>query len=136
LSLRRTLKLLVTRLGQEAYALDAAEVESLEAMGAPAGTPHAAVWLHDLLGYSGAPAYRMPLLAKRRGHSEAIVLDGMDEILEVDLAALRPLPPLVERHALRRGLWSVLPRAGDLLFLLDLGTFRKPMSNPAMKEEP
>jgi hypothetical protein len=127
------MSLLVTRLGKQTYALDAAEVASLEPL---AGAPDGAVWLHDLLGYDGAPAYRMPLLAKLRGHAEAIVLDGMEEILEVDRAALRPLPPLVERHSLRRGLWGILPRPGDLLFLLDLGTFRKPMSNSAMKEVP
>jgi hypothetical protein len=133
LSLDRTLKLLVTRLGQESYALDAAEVDLLEPL---AGTPGGAVWLHDLLGYSRAPAYRMPLLARLRGHTGAVVLDGMDEILEVDLAALRPLPPLVERHTLRRGLWGVLPRAGDLLFLLDLGAFRAPRAHSAVREEP
>lgn len=141
------LRLLITRLGDQAYGLEASGLDLFEAETGGAGP---VLGLHELLGYPVRPPYRSPVLARLRGASRAILLDGMEAILDVAWAELRPLPPLLEPHALEVAIWSVLPRPEGPVLVLETGRLLdrlqtlersapdplNPNPNPMSREEP
>ena len=110
----RRVQLLLFRLGQARFGVLASQIAALR--GHEATGP--ARWFHDLLAFPEAPRYRAPTEALVSG--TWIVLDAMDELLDIPLAAIRPFPDLVEPFSLRSGLWGILPNQGHLVFLADL----------------
>ena len=117
----RDLRLLVFRLGALQFGVPAEQVAGLRGYGEAGAEP--AVWFHALLGFPEAPRYRAPTaaLVSRMGRSPAwVVLDAIDDLLEVELDAVRPFPALAEAHALRRGMWGILPGQGRMVLLVDL----------------
>jgi hypothetical protein len=110
------LQLLITRLGDQSYGIEVSGLDLFETR--PTGT-EPACWLHDLLGYPARPTYRNPVHARLRGESVCLVLDGMEEIVDVALAKLRPLPPLIEPHALKVAIACLLPGKEGPILVLD-----------------
>lgn len=53
------------------------------------------------------------------GGVHPLLVDSMEGIERVPLGALRPLPPLLERHAAKRGVWAVAQRRGRFALLVD-----------------
>lgn len=52
-----------------------------------------------------------------------IPVDSIDEIADVCVSEILPLPSLIERMVLSKGLWGVLPRDGRIFLLMDFTRF-------------
>lgn len=52
--------------------------------------------------------------------SSGILIDCVQEIIEVTLDSVSPLPPLVQKHINRNGIWGTLLDKDDLILLIDL----------------
>lgn len=48
-----------------------------------------------------------------------VAVDRIDEVVEIGIDAIRPMPLLILPYARAKGIWGVVPRAGELLLLLD-----------------
>jgi len=121
---RRPVQLLLFRLGGVQFGVPAEQVAGLREYGR-AGTEAATppCWFHARLGFPEAPGYRVPtaaLVPRLDRPPEWVILDAIDDLLEVDLDAIRPFPALAGPHALRRGMWGILPWQGRLVLLVDL----------------
>jgi hypothetical protein len=123
----RRIQLLLFRLGTVQFGVLADQVAGLREHGeAGTGTEAGAEpcsWFHARLGFPEAPRYRAPTaaLVPRTGRPPKwVVLDAIDDLLEVELDAVRPFPALAEPHAIRRGMWGILPCRGRLVLLADL----------------
>jgi hypothetical protein len=117
----RSIRLLLFRLGEVRFGVLADQVAGLREIGPAEAGPDA--WIHDRLGFPEAPRYRAPTAARvsRPGQPPGwVVLDAIEDLLEVGLEAVRPFPALVEPHALRRGLWGILPGQRPPVLLVDL----------------
>jgi len=117
------LTLLFFSLGGVRFACDADHAEALSAVGA---AEEGAFRLDLALGYPSPVSYREPTVLTLKGEGERrVVIDALEQIAEVGLEEIRPLPALLEPLALKRGIWGVLPRAGALVLLLDLDLLMK-----------
>lgn len=77
---------------------------------------------HEELGFGRPVAYRSPTaLSVGTGGkgSYRVLIDQLEEIAEFSIQKLRPLPPLLEPLALRKGIWGVLPLEAQLVLLVD-----------------
>ncbi|AGX88205.1 hypothetical protein [Candidatus Symbiobacter mobilis] len=73
-------------------------------------------------GAAGRPALSTTsfvLSTRTRDGIRPIAVDDLEDIGEVDMAQLRPLPATVEPLALRTGIWAVWLRGPRMVFLLD-----------------
>jgi chemotaxis signal transduction protein len=120
---RRRVQLLLFRLGSVLFGVPAEQVAGLRGYGEAGAGAEPPTWIHARLGFPEAPRYRDPTaaLVPRADRPPAwVVLDSIDDLLEVELDAVRPFPALAEPHALRRGMWGILPSQGRLVLLVDL----------------
>lgn len=72
----------------------------------PVGEP---LTLSAVLGVRGPSGGEAPLL-----------VGNLDSIERTRLKEIRPLPPLVEKQALPKGIWAAMRRSGRFTLLLDL----------------
>ena len=120
---RSPVQLLLFRLGSVPFGVLAGQVAGLREYGAGSEGTAPPCWFHARLGFPEAPSYRVPTaaLVPREDRPAAwVILDAIDDLIEVGLEAIRPFPALAEPHALRRGMWGILPWQGRLVFLVDL----------------
>jgi hypothetical protein len=85
------------------------------------------LWLHEVLEFGDRPVtYREPVILNVRTVDDAqwrVVVDALEEITLTGPDEILPLPSTVESHALRKGLWGVLPRGGHMILLMDFRLF-------------
>lgn len=119
----RRIQLLLFRLGQVRFGVPAEQVTGLRGFGQAAAAGAEACWIHGRLGFPQAPCYRAPTEAQV-AHPDRppawVVLDAIEDLQDVALDAIKPFPALVQPHALRRGLWGILPGPGQPVLLVDL----------------
>ena len=81
------------------------------------------LWFHEELEFpSSSVVYLTPTIitvGTRGGRQHRVIIDAMEDIAEFSLNDLRPLPPIVEPFALRKGIWGILPGKGRMTLLLD-----------------
>lgn len=51
--------------------------------------------------------------------SYLIAVDRIEEIIEIGIDAIRPMPMLVMPYSIKIGIWGVVPRTDGLLLLID-----------------
>ncbi len=78
-------------------------------------------FLDEVLPSGGAlRSSRSAILEVRAGDAlHPVAVDRIEEIVEVGIGAIRPLPPLVARFVRDKGVWGVVPRGGKMLVLID-----------------
>jgi len=82
------------------------------------------LWIHEVLDFrTTSVVYLTPTIitaGTRGGRRYRVVIDAMEDITQCSLNDLRPLPPVLEPFAMRKGIWGILPRNGRMTLLLDL----------------
>jgi len=108
------------------YGVSTDQVLSAAARGASEdGEP---LWFQREMGYGGEPACPRPAAVAVKaagGKRLTVLIDSLEEIAEVAPGEIRPLPPLVARHARRKGVWGVIPRPGRMCLLIDFALWTK-----------
>lgn len=117
----KQLNLLLFSVGGVRFAIDADQVTGM--------TPYAGeeaddlFWFHEELDYGrGTPAYDDPVIIAIRTEdatSYRVVIDRMEDVAEICALGIRPLPPLLEPLLLRKGMWGVAERGGQMVLLVD-----------------
>jgi len=115
------LHLLLFSVGGVRFGVDLEQVSAMSAYGGEQGED--LFWFHEEMAYGEEPVpYGSPtVIAIRTGDERPyrVIIDSMEDIASFSLHRIRLLPALVEPLALRRGIWGVLPRDGDLVLLVD-----------------
>lgn len=116
-----TLTLLLFAVGGVCCGVDVDQVDGIWSLaGDAAAEQH---WFHEVMDFSSREvAYRLPTVLgiKTAGaRPYQVIIDEMEEIAEFSWSVITPLPALLEPYALRRGIWGVLRRAGQLVLLID-----------------
>lgn len=115
-----TLNLLFFSAGEVDFCVDTEQLESMLAYFGEESDD--LVWLHEELGVVPAAIGRNPVVFKIKtgdGASYRVITDRMTDIVATDCRDIRPMPPLIELFALKKGLWGVLPRDGRLVLVID-----------------
>lgn len=80
-------------------------------------------WFHEELEFGdGAAAYLSPTIVTFRTEgvqSYRVIIDSMEDIAEFSQNDIRLFPALLEPFAIRKGLWGILPRNGNMVLLVD-----------------
>jgi chemotaxis signal transduction protein len=85
-------------------------------------------WFHQELGYDESVVYLAPVIVTIRTEDDRryrVIIDSMEDIAEFSQNDIRPFPPLLEPFALRKGMWGVLPRNGNMVLLVDFNLLLK-----------
>ena len=133
------LNLLVFSVGGVRFGCDA---EQAEAVAGYRGEEENLFWLHEELGYGGRPVhYRAPSVVTVKtedARSYRVIIDQMEELIGISADDIAPLPRLMERSALGRGIWGVVERQGRMILLLDFQRFlrdKRHWGDQAVKED-
>lgn len=100
-----------------------ADIDQIESMSAYFGEKSDEfVRLHQELGLVAPARDRNRVVFKIKtgeGRSYQVIADRMTDIVATDYCDIRPMPPLIELFALKKGIWGVLPRDGRLVMVID-----------------
>lgn len=81
------------------------------------------IWLHELLEFGERPIIsKEPVILDVWTAGDLVrrvAVDAMEDVVSVRVDDIFPLPPEVEHHALRKGMWGVLLREGRMILLMD-----------------
>lgn len=119
--MQNNLRCLVFSYRQEHFGIDVEQIDALSAMDQASDVELS--YFHEL--FSGQPAsvvYRHPLLLlmKTAKQTRGIVIEQPDNIVDVSLENIRPLPPLIAACRNNHPLWGVAVRENEWFFLVDL----------------
>lgn len=115
------LRVLLFRVGGIGYGVSADQVLSTDALCAQ-DADGALLWFHRAAGHLADPQYDLPVvvtLRSGRGKEVRMVINALEDLVEVAPDDIRPMPALMERYALGKGMWGVLLRAERLYLLVD-----------------
>lgn len=115
------LNLLLFSVGGLCFGVDVEQIETMARYDGEVGADlH---WFHKVLGFAEKEiSYLLPTVLSIRtgsGESYRVIIDKMEDIAEYGCNAILPFPLLLEPYALRQGMWGVLPRAGQMVLLVD-----------------
>ncbi|MDD5285675.1 MAG: hypothetical protein PHD54_07430 [Desulfuromonadaceae bacterium] len=118
---RNTLNLLIFSVAGVFFGIDADQVAEISAYQGEKGED--LFWFHEEMGYGEkAVRYSSPAIATIRNGGVApyrVIIDSMEDIAEFKHKDIRLFPTLLEPYLLRRGIWGILPRNGNMILLLD-----------------
>jgi hypothetical protein len=116
-----SLNLFLFSVGGVHFGADAAQIAGMAPLTGDDGDKPA--WLHEVLEFGARPVtYREPVILDVGTVDDSrwrVVVDAVEDITSACPYEIHPLPAPVESHALRKGLWGVLPRGGRMILLLD-----------------
>jgi chemotaxis signal transduction protein len=115
------LNLLLFSVGGVSFGIEADQAESIAAYTAEALSD--LFWFHDVVdyGYDTINYLSPTIITVKTGDffTRRVIIDAMEDIAEFSLNDIRPFPPLIEPFALRKGMWGILARNGNMVLLVD-----------------
>lgn len=66
---------------------------------------------------TGSPLTVLKVRGKKVSYLVAV--DRVEEIVEIGIGAIRPLPKLILPYTIKKGIWGAFPRGNELLLLID-----------------
>ena len=126
------LNLLLFSVGKACFGVDLEQIDGMaEHSGELAADLH---WLHEALGFGDEPTpYRLPRVLSIKtdsGQPYRVIIDNMEEIAEFRWTDITPFPALLEPQILKRGMWGVVQRDGQIILLVDFQRIARNILNP------
>lgn len=115
------LRLLIFMAGEGIFGARADQITSTSTYDAQDNDPEL-LWFEREIGCRTLSLAPRVVVALRQGQGgpRRMVIGEMKDMVEIEAGEVRPMPALIERRTLPKGMWGVLARREGLCILVDL----------------